>query len=54
MVPGKFERLPKLLKTEEESFLPTVDIPQVAFTVGIALVGAVYVGIMMGINGNKS
>jgi len=26
----------------------------VAFTVGIALVGAVYVGIMMGINGNKS
>ena len=35
-------------------FLPTNDIPQVAFTVGIALVGAVYVGIMMGINGNKS
>ena len=37
-----------------KNFLPTVDIPQVAFTVGIALVGAVYVGIMMGINGNKS
>ena len=54
LVPGKFERLPKLSKTEEESCLPTVDIPQVAFTVGIALVGAVYVGIMMGINGNKS
>ena len=37
-----------------KNFLPTVDIPQVVFTVGIALVGAVYVGIMMGINGNKS